>query len=188
MLTALAASFALCCPSAQPAADHRLSQGGTLQEGSPENLLVQLGFRQFVIKYGTQPRTAEEKQQALFEALGKQNGDSTAARDQGRILNTPCLIDHLFKLAWLPYLLYSDRTKSWNVTKHLRHLGPAGPPPIKRGHLSCAHGEGERRQNRLQIHLYSFLPLSAATATTIAFCGLCINKGSSSKQIRLPFF
>lgn len=60
MLTALAASFALCCPSAQPAADHSLSQGGTLQEGSPENLLVQLGFRQFVIKYGTQPRTAEE--------------------------------------------------------------------------------------------------------------------------------
>lgn len=158
MLTALADSFALCCPSAQPPAAHRLTQGGTLQESSPENLPVQLGFRLFVIKYRTQPRTAGEKQQVLFEALGKQNGDSTAARDRGRILNTPCLIDHLFKLAWLPYLLYSDRTKSWNVTKHLRHLSPAGPPPVKRGHLSCAPAEGKRRQNRLQIHLCSFQP------------------------------
>lgn len=162
MLTALADSFALCCPSAQPAAAHRLTQGGTLQESSPENLPVQLGFRLFVIKYRTQPRTAGEKQQVLFEALGKQNGDSTAARDRGRILNTPCLIDHLFKLAWLPYLLYSDRTKSWNVTKHLRHLSPAGPPPVKRGHLSCAPAEGKRRQNRLQIHLCSFQPASSS--------------------------
>lgn len=81
-----------------------------MQEGSPEKLTI--CFSPLVVEHHVQPRTAGEKQPAPFGAVGRQYGGLTAARDRGRILNTPCLIEHLFKLACLPYLLYSDRTKS----------------------------------------------------------------------------
>lgn len=159
MLTALADSFALCCLSAQPAAAHRLTQGGTLQEGSPENLPV---FQ----------AVCHQIRDAAQDCRGKAAGSVwSSGKAKWRLHCSQGLRENIkhsmpnrpsFQISLTALFALFRQNKELKCYKASAALGPRRPPPVNRGHLSCARAEGKRRQNRLQIPLCSFQSASSS--------------------------